>query len=155
MVLDHSGCFKNMTNNLRERNTKIKNKLFSFLCRYKKILFALFVISIAAMLGVDFYVGSFSAGKLYYDSKDIPHKRAAMVLGCGKYFEGRLNLYYLYRLDAATKLWQGGKIDAILVSGDNSRKNYDEPSNMKADLIAPASVFRQKDAGAGLPIISQ
>jgi SanA protein len=124
-----------MTNNQKEKDKKTNRKFISFLYRHKIILVAILVFSIAAMLGVDFYVGSFSAGKFYYDSNDIPHKRAAVVLGCGKYFEGRLNLYYIYRINAAVELWQGGKIDAILVSGDNSRKNYDEPSSMKADLI--------------------
>ncbi len=135
MIFSPCGFFNNMTNYRRRKNKKANNKLISFLHRYKTILFALLILPIAILLAGDFYVGSFSAGKLYYDSNDIPHKRAALVLGCGKYVEGRPNLYYLYRLDAAAELWQAGKIDAILVSGDNSRKNYDEPSSMKADLI--------------------
>ena len=57
------------------------------------------------------------------------------MLGCGKYTQGRPNLYYKYRIDAAAQLWKAGKVDAILVSGDNSRKDYDEPSSMKSDLV--------------------
>ena len=59
-----------------------------------------------------------------------------MVLGCGKYTQGRPNLYYNYRIAAAVELWQAGKTDSILVSGDNSRKDYDEPSSMKSDLVS-------------------
>lgn len=95
----------------------------------------LFFILLIFLLTADFYVGSFSQGRLFDQISDIPHRRAALVLGCGKYTQGRPNLYYKYRIDAAVELWESGKVDAILVSGDNSRKGYDEPSSMKTDLI--------------------
>ena len=96
----------------------------------------LFIIAfVAIILGVDFYVGSFGRGSLYKKVENVPHKKAAMVLGTIKYVHGRKNLYYEYRLDAAMELWKAGKVDAILVLGDNSRKSYDEPSAMKEDLI--------------------
>jgi len=83
----------------------------------------------------DFYVGFCSKGKLYVQVAEVPYRRAAVVLGCGKYTQERPNLYYKYRIEATVELWQAGTIDAILVSGDNSRKDYDEPSSMKADLV--------------------
>lgn len=87
------------------------------------------------LIVTDRHVGSFSKGRIFDDPAEVPHRRAALVLGCGKYVDGRLNLFYQYRIDAAVELWDAGKIDAILVSGDNSRKGYDEPGSMKADLI--------------------
>lgn len=87
------------------------------------------------LIVTDRHVGSFSKGRIFDAPADVPHRRAALVLGCGKYVDGRLNLFYQYRIDASVELWAAGKIDAILVSGDNSRKGYDEPSSMKADLI--------------------
>ena len=47
-----------------------------------------------------------------------------------------MNYFYKHRIDAAVKLYQNGKIDRILISGDNSRKTYSEPDAMKADLMA-------------------
>lgn len=94
------------------------------------ILFVLLLLFAA-----DRYVVSFSKDRLYTECDTVPHKRAALVLGCGKYVQGRPNLYYRYRIDAAAELWEAGKIDAIVVSGDNCRKGYDEPTSMKADLI--------------------
>ncbi len=41
----------------------------------------------------------------------------------------------LYRIRAAAALYHAGKVRGILVSGDNSQANYDEPSEMQADLI--------------------
>jgi len=93
------------------------------------------VLIVASLILADIYVSSCAKGRLCTELSEIPHRRAAMVLGCGKYINGRLNMYYKYRIDAAVELWQAGKIDAILVSGDNSRKEYDEPSEMKADLV--------------------
>ncbi len=103
------------------------------------VAFLLFVaFGLLGLLGLflaDFYVGSFSKGRLFYNAQDVPHRSAAVVLGTAKTVQGRPNLYYRYRINAAVRLWNAGKIDAILVSGDNSRKDYDEPSSMKFDLI--------------------
>lgn len=112
-------------------------KRFVFFRKHKLLLFAAFCIFlIMFMLTVDSYVGSFSKSRVFYDVNDVPHRRAAMVLGCGRYYDGHINVFYLHRINAAVKLWKSGKIDAILVSGDNSRKDYDEPTSMKADLVA-------------------
>lgn len=68
---------------------------------------------------------------------DIPSNKVGLLLGTIKTLpSGRLNLYYKFRIDAAEKLYKAGKIQYILVSGDNSRKDYDEPSAIKDDLIA-------------------
>lgn len=107
-------------------------------CRFIKLCRWGLYVSIAGLfvlLIADGYVGSFSRGRLYTSADNIPHRRAALVLGCGKFVAGRPNLFYVARIEAAVQLWDAGKVDAILVSGDNSRKDYDEPSEMKADLI--------------------
>lgn len=59
------------------------------------------------------------------------------MLGTSKTLKnGRKNLYFWYRIDAAERLYKSGKIQHIIVSGDNSRKDYNEPENMKLALIA-------------------
>ena len=79
----------------------------------------------------------------YNHESQIPANRVGLVLGTSKYLRnGRPNLYYQYRIDAAVRLYKAGKIEYLLVSGDNSTKRYDEPTMMKEDLIAkgiPAS----------------
>ena len=112
-----------------------KSIFFSFRSKLVLLIICIFS-SLAVLLIIDFYIGSFSRRKLYYDVNDVPHRPVALILGCNKYFEERINLFYLYRINAAYELWKFGKINAILVSGDNSRRDYDEPTNMKADLIA-------------------
>ncbi len=73
----------------------------------------------------------------YNSVEDTPHKRVGLVLGTSKFLaNGYENYYFKYRIEAAFELYQAGKIDFILVSGDNSRKEYDEPTMMRDDLIA-------------------
>jgi len=81
-------------------------------------------------------VNAASTGLLYTDVNEVPHNKVGLLLGTGKYLtSGYLNRYYKNRIEAAVTLYKAGKIDFILVSGDNSRKDYDEPTTMKEDLI--------------------
>jgi SanA protein len=74
---------------------------------------------------------------IYSDINKVPAKKAVLVLGTSKYFRGgQINYYYKYRIDSAVKLFKAGKVKAIVVSGDNGSKNYDEPTTMHDDLVA-------------------
>lgn len=60
-----------------------------------------------------------------------------MVLGTSVYLiNGRSNLYFKYRIDKAAELYKSGAVYYLVVSGDNGRKGYDEPTDMKNALIA-------------------
>ena len=62
--------------------------------------------------------------------------RVGAVLGTSKYIKNNtLNLFYKLRMDKAIELYKSGRIELIIVSGDNSNKEYDEPTEMKNDLI--------------------
>lgn len=74
--------------------------------------------------------------KTYSSVSDIGYNRVGIVLGTSKYLgNGRLNLFFKYRVEAALELYHNKKIDFILISGDNSRKTYDEPTDFKDALI--------------------
>jgi SanA protein len=67
----------------------------------------------------------------------LPEIDVALVLGAAPIGpEGGPNRYFEYRLDAAAALWRAGKVKYLLVSGDNRPPDYDEPSAMRAGLIA-------------------
>ncbi|MBN1950278.1 MAG: YdcF family protein [Bacteroidales bacterium] len=75
-------------------------------------------------------------GNLYNSTEKVPHNKVGLLLGTSKFLvSGQINQYYQYRIDAAVKLYKAGKIDFILISGDNSQKHYDEPTTMKNDLV--------------------
>ena len=78
-----------------------------------------------------------SQRKVYNSIKEVPKRKIGLVLGCSKYLSnGRQNLYFQQRIDAAKELYFSDKVKFLLVSGDNSTKYYDEPTTMKKDLIA-------------------
>ena len=73
----------------------------------------------------------------YYSIDSIPHNHCGLVLGTSKYlWNGKRNLYYTNRIKAAVELYNCYKIDFIIVSGDNRKRNYNEPITMYNDLIA-------------------
>ena len=74
---------------------------------------------------------------IYSDISKVPHKRVALLLGTTKYLSGkRTNYFYKYRIESAVRLFKAGKVKAIVVSGDNGSKFYDEPTAMHDDLVA-------------------
>ena len=68
---------------------------------------------------------------------EAPARRAAVVMGCvPKLAGGWDNPYFTARIEAAAELWRAGKVEALIVSGDNHIEWYDEPSEMKKALVA-------------------
>ncbi|MDR2224264.1 MAG: YdcF family protein [Flavobacteriaceae bacterium] len=97
----------------------------------------LLVTLIVTILLCDWYVSATTKDKLYNTVENIPHNKVGVVLGTAKELKGGYtNYYFTYRIDATVALYKAGKIDYIVVSGDNSRKDYNEPMDMEAALIA-------------------
>ncbi|MEZ0071180.1 vancomycin high temperature exclusion protein [Planotetraspora sp. GP83] len=67
--------------------------------------------------------------------ESVPAMPAALVLGAG-IFGDQPSPMLRTRLALATRLYQEGKVRALLLSGDNSRAGYDEPTVMRDFLIA-------------------
>ena len=131
----------------KTQETSFYNGRKKYICRikylhmkiFKRILTAGIIITIIALIGIflaDRIVKKSVSNKTYLSANNIPHNKVGLLLGTSKFLsDGRINLYYKYRIDAAVQLFKAGKIDFILVSGDNSTKDYDEPSMIKQDLI--------------------
>ncbi|MFI9587391.1 vancomycin high temperature exclusion protein [Streptomyces sp. NPDC052236] len=66
---------------------------------------------------------------------DVPSREVAVVFGAGLW-KGRPTPYLAHRLDAAAELYRTGKVKVVLVTGDNSRVEYDEPDAMRTYLTA-------------------
>ncbi|WP_223266440.1 SanA/YdcF family protein [Gelidibacter gilvus] len=95
------------------------------------------VILVVAVLVISNYWIIYQAkDDVYSKVNDLPKNKVGLLLGTSKYrVQGGINLYYAYRIDAAVALFNAGKIDYILVSGDNETEYYDEPTTFKNDLI--------------------
>lgn len=74
-------------------------------------------------------------GILFDEVGEVPEKPVGLVFGTTARIGERENLYFKYRIEAATKLWEEGKVECLLVSGDNREKYYNEPDEMRAALI--------------------
>jgi SanA protein len=73
---------------------------------------------------------------IFSKTENLPYNRAGLVLGTSKYLKsGQENMYFTHRIDAAVSLYQAGKIDVFVISGDNSKETYNEPLDMKNELI--------------------
>ncbi|MGH1386518.1 SanA/YdcF family protein [Kordia sp.] len=95
------------------------------------------VLLVVGIVICNVYVEFSSKGKTFNNTTEIPKNKVGLLLGTAKYLKGgTINLFYQYRINAAVKLYKAGKIEYILVSGDNGSKYYDEPTTFKEDLIA-------------------
>lgn len=71
-----------------------------------------------------------------YSAQQAPARPVALVLGCSPALaNGQENWFFRNRIDCAARLFKDGKAAYLLVSGDNSRHDYDEPTAMRDALI--------------------
>ena len=104
--------------------------------RFLLLLLGFFVLTTISVLSIDYYVSKKTSEKIYTQVNKIPPNKVGLLLGTSKYLSsGHINLYYKYRIEAATQLYRSGKIKFILISGDNGSKSYNEPELMKQDLV--------------------
>lgn len=115
------------------------------------ILFAGMAVLFGVILVCNRVVASAAEGLVYDDIAAVPVNRAGLLLGTSPRLRtGKPNLYFNYRIDAAVRLYHSGRISRIIVSGDNRKRNYNEPLEMQKALLAmgvPDSVIVMDYAG--------
>ena len=101
------------------------------------------VMGVVALLaaGASIWAWTISAGHIEIageGSGDGAAARApvAIVLGAAVHADGQPSPWLAHRLDAAAELYTSGRVEAILVSGDNRRAGYDEPTVMRSYLLS-------------------
>lgn len=101
-----------------------------------KFFLLLFVAGIIFIAWANYSIKNESAPLVSYNVKDVPETKTALLLGTGKTLSnGMPNAYFYNRIKAATDLYKSGKIQYIIVSGDNSSKDYNEPEDMQFALV--------------------
>ena len=65
-----------------------------------------------------------------------PKQQVAIVLGARVYPSGRLSGMLRDRVDTAVELYKRGTVQKLLLTGDNSRVDYNEPDAMAAYAMA-------------------
>ncbi|MEO9660499.1 protein SanA [Maribacter sp. 6B07] len=101
-----------------------------------KILGLLFILLVFVIFTCNIIISNTADGKTFTDISSTPKNRVGLVLGTSnKLTNGSPNPYYTYRINATKALYNAGKIEFILVSGDNGSIYYNEPDTFKKDLI--------------------
>jgi SanA protein len=66
-----------------------------------------------------------------YPSEEVPFRRLAIVFGAGLWRDGTATPVLQDRVKAAAELYFSGKVEKILMSGDNRFIEYNEPAVMR------------------------
>ncbi|TVR78626.1 MAG: hypothetical protein EA412_08080 [Chitinophagaceae bacterium] len=105
----------------------------------KTLLLSLLLFStliIVIVFSIYFYVKFSTEKKIYTSVNSIPETHVALVLGTSKHtITGRSNLFFQYRIEAAAELYHSGKVNKLLLSGDNRFREYNEPRDMREALM--------------------
>ncbi|MCL5960219.1 MAG: YdcF family protein [Chloroflexi bacterium] len=89
-------------------------------------------------------------GKIYGRVQDAPSAPVAIVFGAALRPDGEPSLMLADRVDAAVELYRAGKVQRILMTGDNRSPYHDEVTAMKRYAIergVPADVIDLDGAG--------
>ncbi|MDD2798501.1 MAG: ElyC/SanA/YdcF family protein [Bacteroidales bacterium] len=94
------------------------------------------LIALTAILYANHQVEQSTKSDVYKDVMLIPKNKVGLLLGTSKLLNsGKPNLYFTYRINATIQLFNARKIEDVVISGDNSKQNYNEPQDMKDALI--------------------
>src|SRR5271169_1063551 len=97
--------------------------------RFVQCMLAMLFVVAAWSCYAAFAVVHQSAPFLYDDLAQVPKHRVGLFLGTSERLgNGMMNPYFQARVRAATDLFRQGKVEYILVSGDNGRVEYNEPA---------------------------
>lgn len=101
-----------------------------------KFFLLLFVAGIIFIAWANYSIKKDSNDSISNYLEEVPKTKVALLLGTSKSLSnGQPNAYFYNRIQATVDLYKSGKIQYIIVSGDNSRKDYNEPEDMQLELI--------------------
>lgn len=98
----------------------------------RKVALLIFLLLIIILVGTPRVIMVHESQKRTFDTENVPSDDAAIVFGAGLLGDGSPTSVLKDRVATAAKLYHSGKINKILMSGDNRYLNYNEPGAMKA-----------------------
>lgn len=103
-------------------------KLFRWL---RLVLLGLLISLLVIPLTATAYIGLMTNGVRYIKPEEVPQERLAMVFGAGILANGKPTPMLADRVEAAVKLYQIGRVQKLLMTGDNSKVSYNEVRSMQ------------------------
>ena len=110
--------------------------------KLKKISKILFHSLIYIVLASFLLTGLMRTGMLLFATPktflpaDVPVAPVALVLGAGLNRDGTAGIVLQDRVEKAAELYFAGKVEKLLMSGDNSTQYYDEPGAMREHALS-------------------
>ena len=96
----------------------------------------LLILVLLAVLVCNYWIELSTQKQVFTKAQQLPNNDVGLVLGTSRYTKrGFENPYFANRIKAAVKLFKLGKIKHLIVSGDNSLKEYNEPRYMLNALV--------------------
>jgi SanA protein len=101
------------------------------------LLAGTFVLGVVFLVFCNLWVIRAGRGRMFGRVEEVPGRTVALVLGTSRTTgDGRwLNPHFAHRIKAAAELFRAGKVRHFILSGDNHREGYDEPTDMKEALM--------------------
>ena len=106
-------------------NFEMKQFIFSILKTFFLLLITTFILLIFLRIGLYFL-----ASRKTFQKESVPIIRTAIVFGAGLRNDGSPTPILKDRVKTAVELYKTGKVEKLLLSGDNRFSNYNEPAAM-------------------------
>ena len=107
-------------------------RIFKFLWR---LLLAFGILGLTGMILPRIITSIYSMNRIH-TADDAPAERLAIVFGAGLRRDGTPTAILRDRVETAARLYLDGKVEKILMSGDNRFENYNEPESMRQYALA-------------------
>jgi SanA protein len=100
----------------------------------RRMLIALLLFALASPFLARAISAAGASGRTYSEIADAPARRVAVVFGAGVR-NGYPTAVLYDRVATAVDLYKAGKVQKLLMSGDNRFENYNEPAAMRRTAI--------------------
>ncbi len=97
---------------------------------FLKILLVLAVLGLLILIISRLVTGLYARPKIY-TAAEVPARRVAIVFGAGLWRDGTATPVLIDRITTAANLYFAGKVEKLLMSGDNRFVDYNEPAVMR------------------------
>lgn len=113
---------------------RLLSSLKKFLIKYRWWLAASAVVFALLLWGPSVYAKLSTSSRRYdlsvTSAAHVPHRHVAIVFGAGLYDGDKPTSYLRERVQTAVALYKAGRVDKLLMTGDNSNYGYNEPAAM-------------------------
>jgi SanA protein len=107
-----------------------KQRIKRFFSMLLKLFLVLAVLAVLMVLAARLTTGLYARQKIY-TSSEVPTRRVAIIFGAGLWRDGTATPVLYDRVATAAGLYFAGKVEKLLMSGDNRFVDYNEPAVMR------------------------